>query len=349
MKTRLFLAAAALLAAGSVRAEEGTEADPGAVEMPVAKKTKFYSTLPVCSALSGEVQVFCPGASDWKEAEVGRRYALGTEFRTMPGASLTVSFGPTTSVMAEESSSFATRPQKLGEDIRSIVLKGGVVKVIAPRNLPSGAFSVATSGFTVKDVAGEASFSYKVGGDGFEANLRCLLGTFSVEGRNYSIPRMHPTHEIRIRTSHDVLSTVLYGVRGDTVAKIDRGVVTRTEIDEDGKVKNVYENSFLEWSLSPMTRVQINRIVPAIGSKLGVSVMTFDAEGLLKNNFAYTEGLAAVNSGELVPASKEESEKLAKRAAEATGEQGETEGAEGEEASSEESAGEEETNEQEEE
>ena len=66
--------------------------------------------------------------------------------------------------------------------------------------------------------------------------------------------------------------------------------------------------------------LQINRAVPAIGEKMSVSVMVFAADGTLKNHFAYVEGLAAVNSGELVAASKEESDKLAKRAAEAAGE-----------------------------
>ena len=93
----------------------------------------------------------------------------------------------------------------------------------------------------------------------------------------------------------------------------------RTEIDEDGKVQHVAETPNLEWRLSPGTRVQINRAVPAVGEKMSVSVMTFAADGSLKNHFAYVEGLAAVNSGELVAASKEESDKLAKRAAEAAG------------------------------
>lgn len=349
MKMMLLFASAAVFAAGAVRADDGADDMSGAEAAPVVKKARFFSTLPVCSAASGEVQVLRPGSTEWEEIEVGRRYALGTEYRTMPGAALTVSLGPTSTLLVEGGSVFATRPQKLGEDVRSIVLKGGALKVVTPRNLPSGAFSAATPGFTVKDLAGEAWFSYKVCGDGFDANLRCLTGTFTVEGRNYMVPKMNPTHEIRIRTTHDVLNTVLYGVRGDALVKVDRGIVTRTEIDEDGKVQNMYEKSVLDWRLSPMTRVQINRIVPSIGSRFGVSVMTFDAEGILKNNFAYTEGLAAVNSGELVPASKEESDKLAKRAAEATGEAAAAAETEGEEASGEESAGDEETNEQEEE
>ena len=359
MKINLFLAAA-VAASSAVWADEGEEQ----AEEPVAnavesiqKKAKFFSTLPVCSVATGEVEVHRPGAA-WEKLEVGRRYPLGSEYRTHTGASMTLSFGPTTLINVGEKSHFVTRTQKFGEDIRSIVLKGGSVKVVLPRNLPAGAFSIAASGFTVKDLAGESHFTYTVLGDGDNALLRCLTGTFVVEGRNFSVPRMGPTQEFRIRTSHDVLNTILYGVRGDPVIKVDRGIVTRTEIDEDGKVKNVYEKSILDWRLSPQTRVQLNRAVPAIGSKLAVSVMTFDADGVLKNDFAYTEDNAAVNSGELVPVSKEESDKLAKRAAEATGAAGaadaanaKTEGGENadEDASGEGSEESEENNEQEEE
>lgn len=354
MKMKLFWAAA--VAASCVAwADEGEEQ----AEEPVAnaiesvqKKTRFFSTLPVCNVAAGGVEVRRPGAA-WEKLEEGRRYPLGSEYRTLAGSSMTLSLGPTSQLRVEEKSHFVTRPQKLGEDVRSIVLKGGVVNIVLPRNLPPEAFSVAAPGFTVKGLAGESSFKYTSLGDGDEALLRCLTGTFIIEGRNFTVPKMSPTQELRIRTSHDVLNTVLYGVRGDAAVKIDRGIVTRTEIDEDGKVKNVYEKSILDWRLSPKTRVQFNRAVPAIGSNLAVSVMTFDADGILKNNFAYTEEQAAVNSGELVPASKEESERLAKRAAEATGAaEAKAEGEEnaGEDASQEEGSEEgEDNNEQEEE
>lgn len=349
MKMKYLLAATAVVSAGALWAEDGDADSSDAVETPIVKKAKFFSTLPVCAAYSGEVSVRRPGSSEWEAIETGRRYALGTEYSTSAGSSLSLSLGPTTTLRAEGSSRFATRPQKIGEDVRSVLIKSGVLNVSLPRNLPPGAFSVAAPGFTVKDMAGESRFSYTPTGDGDDASLRCLTGTFSVDGRNFTVPAMNPTHEIRVRTSHDNLNTILYGVRGDSLVKLDRGIVTRTEIDEDGKVKNVYEKSILDWKLSPMTRAQINRVVPAIGSKLGVSVMTFDAEGILKNNFAYTEECAAVNSGELVPASKEESEKLAKRAAEATSEAAGEAGGEGEEASGGEDTVEDETNEQEEE
>ena len=233
---------------------------------------------------------------------------------------MTLNMGTECNLRVEGGSEFATRPQLLGEDVRSIVVRRGVVKAVLPRNLPAGGFSIAAPGFTLKDLAGECRVAYSPTGDGDEASLRCATGTFAVEGRNFFVPRMNPTHELKIRTSHDNLATILYGVRGDTVVNVSRGVVMRTEIDEDGKVQHVAETPVLEWRLSPGTKIQINRAVPAIGEKMSVSVMVFAADGTLKNHFAYVEGLAAVNSGELVAASKEESDKLAKRAAEAAGE-----------------------------
>ena len=326
--TLLTLAAALAVAPAYPQEEDEAEAAPAGEAAAPAEgddaaatrpKVKFFATLPFCRQISGVVEVLRPGAAAGEPVEDGVRYALGTSFRTAAGARMTLTMGTGCNIRADGSTEFATRPQPLGEDVRSIVVKGGVVTAVLPRNLPAGGFAIAAPGFTLKDIAGECRVEYRATGDGDEASLRCNTGTFAVEGRNFAIPRMNPTHEVRIRTSHDNLATILYGVRGDTAVNVSRGVVMRTEIDEDGKVQHVAETPNLEWRLSPGTRVQINRAVPAVGEKMSVSVMTFAADGSLKNHFAYVEGLAAVNSGELVAASKEESDKLAKRAAEAAG------------------------------
>lgn len=326
--TLLTLAAALAVAPAYPQEEDEAEAAPAGEAAAPAEgddaaatrpRVKFFATLPFCRQISGVVEALRPGAAAWEPVENGVRYALGTSFRTAAGARMTLTMGTGCNIRADGSTEFATRPQTLGEDVRSIVVKGGVVTAVLPRNLPAGGFTIAAPGFTLKDIAGECRVEYRATGDGDEASLRCNTGTFAVEGRNFAISRMNPTHEVRIRASHDNLATILYGVRGDTAVNVSRGVVMRTEIDEDGKVQHVAETPNLEWRLSPGTRVQINRAVPAVGEKMSVSVMTFAADGSLKNHFAYVEGLAAVNSGELVAASKEESDKLAKRAAEAAG------------------------------
>lgn len=324
MKLLAFLALAAALAAGRAYAEGEEEpveaATEGEVE-PAKPKVKFFSTLPLCRQIVGTVEVLRPGAAAWEPVEENVRYALGSSFRTAAGARMTLNMGTECNLRVDGDSEFATRPQPLGEDVRSIVVRRGVVKAVLPRNLPAGGFSIAAPGFTLKDIAGECRVEYRTTGDGDDVSLRCSTGTFAVEGRNFLVPRMNPTHEFKIRTSHDSLVTILYGVRGDTAVNVSRGVVMRTEIDEDGKVQHVAETPNLEWRLSPGTRIQINRAVPAVGERMSVSVMTFAADGTIQNHFAYVEGLAAVNSGELVAASKEESDKLAKRAAEAAGDE----------------------------
>ena len=74
----------------------------------------------------------------------------------------------------------------------------------------------------------------------------------------------------------------------------------------------------LAWHLSPRTQVIINRSVPAIGERMSVHTMTFDAAGKMQNERAFSEGRAEVNSGELVVKVKANGEDLAKRAAEVT-------------------------------
>ena len=102
------------------------------------------------------------------------------------------------------------------------------------------------------------------------------------------------------------------------MVNLDQGVCTHEEFGEDGAMKSVVEKGTLAWHLSPRTQVVINRSVPALGERMSVHTMTFDAAGGLKNERAFSEGRAEVNSGELVPQEKTDADELAKRAAEMT-------------------------------
>jgi hypothetical protein len=129
---------------------------------------------------------------------------------------------------------------------------------------------------------------------------------------------MRAADEVKIRTSHDHLFTGLYGTSGDYLVKLEQGVVTRDEVQDDGSVKKIESQGTLDWRLSPDTRVEIMRAVPALGERMSVYITTWDAAGEKQNECAYTEGRAEVNSGELIRTSKSDSEELAKRASEAT-------------------------------
>ena len=102
----------------------------------------------------------------------------------------------------------------------------------------------------------------------------------------------------------------------------------------------------LAWHLSPRTQVIINRSVPAIGERMSVHTMTFDAAGKMQNERAFSEDCAEVNSGELVAKAKVSGEELAKRAAEVTETSAatDTEDAPAEEAAAEETTSNEELN-----
>jgi uncharacterized transporter YbjL len=128
---------------------------------------------------------------------------------------------------------------------------------------------------------------------------------------------MHAADEVQIRSSHDLLNTFLYGKSGDYVVELDQGVKEISEFNDEGVMVKKVEKSSLKWNLSPETKIRIGRMVPSIGERMSVVVMTFDVSGEMKNHYAFAEGRAEVNTGELVAASKEEQEALAKRAAEA--------------------------------
>lgn len=285
-----------------------------ATNTPLAKT---YTTLPLCRRVEHGASARKPGG-EWQAAEEGKFYPFGTSFRAEKGGLLVVAFGAGATVTVADGSEFGTRQQKIGMESRTISLVRGTVEIKLPDNLPVGMFFVTAPGFVAKNPAGESRFDYVDKGDGDEAIVRCVTGSLAVEGRHFNIPVMHAANELKIRTSKDHLSTILYGTSGDYAVKVDQGLMAREEFDDEGKVKTVVEKSELEWRLTPFTKIVINRSVPAIGERMSVHTMAFDASGERKSERSFCEGRAEVNSGELIPKEKVSGEELAKRAAEMT-------------------------------
>ena len=280
------------------------------------REERVFYTLPICRRVEGVCEVMKPGATAWEAAEEGRYYPLGSSFRTgAQGGALTVAFGKTCSAKIENGASFATRPQKLSDGTRTIVPTGGDVTLSLPSTLKPGLMFVTTSCWTAKNLCGESKFSYRDTGDGSVADIQCLTGQLSVEGAHYLIPQMHAADRVRIRSTQDELETILYGTSGDYVVQLDQGVRFVTEAKDDGTFEEVSVPSTLDFHLSVDTRVQINRAVPSVGSRMSVTMMTFDSMGQLKNQFAYAEGRPEVNTGELVVTMSKEATSAAQRAA----------------------------------
>lgn len=311
MKKTLFAVAASLTAAVCIA--EDVEADDSAEVAVEAAPAKAFAVLPICREAEGNAEVRIPLSEEWQQAEVGKFYPLGSTYRVRKGT-LKIGFGGSVDILIEGEADFGTRAQALGEDVRAIVLGTGVVSINAPLNLREGALFVAAPGFAAKNLAGESKFTRKATGDGDEVVVRCVTGTLGIDGKHFNIPAMRAADEVKIRSSADFLETFLYGESGDYILKLDQGVATKNVINDDGDMETVTAASFLDWHLSPKTKVRISRRAPAICTRLSVAVMTFDAVGAMKNNFAFTEGRAEVNSGELVRATKEEAKKLAKDA-----------------------------------
>lgn len=280
-------------------------------------KDAVFTTLPFCRRVEGKAEVRQP-SGDWMEIEEGKFYPLGSSYRTGKSGKLEISFGPSASVKIAGEAEFGTRPEKIDATSRTVVLVGGTVNLVLADNLPEGKFFATASGFTVKNPAGESTIAYETTGDGDIATIRCVTGTLGVEGRHFDIGAMRAADEVVIRSSHDFLSTVLSGTSGDYIVKLDQGICTKEDINDDGQVVKSVEKGVKEWHLSPKTRVVINRSLPSIGERMSVHTMAFDAAGSLKSECSFCEGRAEVNSGELVAKDKIDGEELAKRAAEAT-------------------------------
>ena len=297
---------------------EAAEAkEEGAEAKKQAAPSATFSTLPFCRAAEGIAEVKKPGG-EWEPIEDGRFYPLGSAYRTGKGGRLVLAFGADSSARIEPNSSFATRQQPLGVSSRGIVLGSGTLVLTLAENLREGAFFVTAPGFTVQNPAGESRYIYEATGDGDRVTIRCVTGSLVVNGRHFTIPAMRAANEVVIRSSHDYLATILYGTRGDYVVKLDQGLRTTKSIDDEGKEVEKVEEGVSEWHLSPATKVMITRSLPAIGERMSVHTMAFDASGERKSEFCFCEGRSEINSGELVARDKADGEELARRAAEAT-------------------------------
>ncbi len=325
------LAVAALLPAFG-QEEEADETVQAAEEMVAAAKakeaSKTFDILPCCRDVKGEVECQLPGKPEWRAVEEGRRYPLGSSFRAVRRAadsedgklkavesSMNLVFGTGCEVSLESGASVGTRAQPLGVKSRTVVLQGGKISVRLPRNLADGLFQVAAPGFVVCNLAGESRYTYGLTADGDEATVRCVTGVLTVKGRHFEVPAMRAANEIRLRTTRDLLFTGLYGVSGDYLAKLDQGLYLDKDF-ETGEVK--VEPKTLEWQLSPLTAVHIHRKVPAVGERMSVSVMTFDALGELRNRCTFAEARPEINTGDEGPTTKKDKAEFAKKAAEAT-------------------------------
>ncbi len=319
---------------------DAPETDMG--EATIAKdnrKDKHFYILPFCRRLDiesapdrpvGKAEVLTPMAKEWSPIKEGKFYPLGSTYRTSgPDTKLRMQLGPYIEVVISGEAQFGTRAQALTEKSRTVVLGYGTIDIKLPLNLPEGLFVVAAPSFKAVNLSGESRYTHKrpedlgkrakrrhVGdGDGEDWIVRCVTGSLAIEGRHFRIPSMKAAQEVEIRASQDLLFTGLYGKRGDFIVNLDQGRVQVKDY-ETGKIN--IEDKVLDWKLSPLTAVRIHRAVPALGERMSVTVMTFDASGELKNRCAFAEKLVEVNSGELGPTSKKDRAELAKKAAEAT-------------------------------
>lgn len=291
-----------------------TEEGEGAGAKADKNQEKAFSLLPCCERLDGSAEVLIPGKTEWQAVEEAKYYPLGSSYRTADKDSyLVIKFGPSATVEIQGTASFTTRAQPLGEKSRSIGLSYGTVLVKMPSGLKDGLFSVTAPGFTAKNLAGDSRYTYNKTVDGDEAIIRCVTQTLAIEGRHFTAPALRAANEIRIRTSQDQLMTALYGTRGDILVRLDQGLVSVKDYSTgDTKV----EPKTLDWKLSPRTAVRIHRAKLAIGERMAVATMTFDARGNLRNRCAFTEGMELVNSGEIGPMTKQERDALDKSASE---------------------------------
>ncbi len=298
--------------------ETGGEGEDAELEALAGQKQeeKFFHTLPYCRKVLGQVDVKRPGSQTWEPIEEGRFYALGSSYRTQADGELTIKFGKEIDVDLKGNASFATVAQPLSEKGRTIALLSGTILIRLPHTLPDGLFTVTAPGFKTVNAKGNSSYAYAPSpdGDGFTALVRCVTGDLNIQGAHFEIVGMKAANEVKIRTSKDQLFTGLTGVSGDCQVKLDQGCFL---VKDYATGETHQEERKLDWTLSPQTVVRIHRAMPALGEKLAVSVMTFDAAGVMRNRCAFVENTVEVNSGELVASMSKAQEQINSKSSEA--------------------------------
>jgi uncharacterized protein YaiE (UPF0345 family) len=298
----------AVAAVAPVYAQDAEEAAPseGAQEQK-AKAEVVFTPLVRCVAAKGIVEVMLPRSENWVSAKVGKYYPLGSSFRTIGAdqngavdSSAEFKFGPKSVVSMSGAAEFGTKEISIGELKREMTVVSGQVKILLPRTLKDGMFSVKMPNFEVFNMAGESSFERTIdkAGDGDEAVVRVVTGAVSLTGRHYKIERMGVANQIRIRSTKDNLFTSLRGESGDYVVKLDQGVMEQIKDFETGEKGNVKRT--LDFRLSPQCAVKIWRAKALIGDRTVVSMMTFGTSGNLMNRCSYAEDRPQINSGEMV-------------------------------------------------
>ena len=316
---RLFAAVAVATISMAVFADEtfdDTENTKQAesVQRPAQPPPRYFTTLPVCKAILGSAEVMIPGSKEWKSVEVNRYYPLGAFFRTMTASSkLDIQLGKKCSVTLYGNSSFGTKAQGLGDLTRTIVLGSGELKLRLPQNMQDGFIFVSSPGFKVTGLSGESKYIRKHTGDGDDVRIKCASGSLSVEGMHFKVLQLRAQNAVKLRTSQDMLFTCITGIGGDYMAKLSQGLV---EIKNYETGTSKIEEKFLDWKISPQTNVRIHRSRPQLGKNLSVSIMTFDASGVLCNSCAFTEGRYEVNTGETASMAKDRKAELIKKSQE---------------------------------
>ena len=275
-------------------------------ELATKKATdKFFYPLIRCKRAVGTVQILRPRTQDWIDAEEGRYYPLGSRVRvagdekTKP--EVVFEFGLKSSLKITDAAEFETKEIKIGDPVRTLVLKKGRVDLALPLQLKEGLFKVQAQNFTCENLAGESWFDYSAAEDGETAIVRCVTGSMALLGKHYKFLRLVAANQVRVDNTGKGLFTSIKGESGDSKAQLDQGILAERNFETGETVETVRT---LDFTLSPQCEIKIFRAPAATSGRMVVSMMTFNASGDMKNRVAFVEGRANVNSGELVVSTK---------------------------------------------
>ncbi len=250
-------------------------------------ETRFANLVRVVN-LHGTCEVLNPDRGNFESAQHNKTYPLGSTFRTAAASSMFLVFSEEDSVeLLEQSEVVVTGVCKDNRTCQSLTLQlvRGTVKTTLRENLKGSEFNVNTPNAELKSISGRGEYTISSEGENEIFQAATITGSAVVEGPHYTIPSLQAANTVNIMSAPNRSFSRLTSVSGDFTIELENG---------SGQPVN--------FGMSPQALVKIWRKQAPVGGRTVVSTLVVSPTGMARHRFAYVEGRAALQTGELVEA-----------------------------------------------
>jgi hypothetical protein len=270
----------------------------GAALLAGTLQAQHASVVPLfqLTRVQGACQVRRPGDAAFEPAIDHKAYPFGTAIRTGPAGSAVISFTGTAADM-DLSAALGAASDAIVERApdaptnRIITLLAGEIQVLADRDVPAQALTVATPDYAVSGFTGCAVVTILPGTiDLISTRVSVVKGGIRIDGNQFAVAGVRAGCAFRIETAADRSLTRITTEAGEAVITLDKGTPES-----------------LLFNAVPNATVKIWREYAPVGGRLIVAVFAVGPDGKHPECYAFSvgrEGLVAIDAGEIENAAK---------------------------------------------